>query len=60
LAEAGAAILLQQKDLTVNSLADILKNLNRETCLNMAQKARALGKPDATKNVAQVCKELAK
>lgn len=60
LAEAGAAILVQQKDLTVNSLADILKNLNRETCLNMAQKARALGKPDATKNVAQVCKELAK
>ncbi len=60
LAEAGAAILVQQKDLTVNSLADILKNLNRDTCLSMAQKARALGKPDATKNVAEVCKELAK
>lgn len=60
LAEAGAAILVQQKDLTVNGLADILKKLNRETCLSMAQKARALGKPDATKNVAEVCKELAK
>ncbi len=58
LAEAGAAILLQQKDLSVSGLADILKKLNRETCLNMAQKARALGKPDATANVAAICKEL--
>jgi len=60
LAEAGAAILLQQKDLTVNRLAEILTNLNREACITMAQKARALGKPDATASVAEVCKELAK
>jgi UDP-N-acetylglucosamine--N-acetylmuramyl-(pentapeptide) pyrophosphoryl-undecaprenol N-acetylglucosamine transferase len=60
LAEAGAAILLQQQDLTVNRLVEILTKLNRETCLNMAQKARLLGKPDATVSVAEVCKELAK
>lgn len=60
LAEAGAAILVQQKDLTVHRLVEILTNLNREICLTMAQKARALGKPDATASVADVCKELAK
>lgn len=60
LAEAGAAILIQQKDLTVDRLVEILKNLNRDACLQMANNARALGKPDATANVAEVCKELAK
>lgn len=60
LAEAGAAILLQQKDLTVNKLAEILAGLNRAQCMEMAIKARALGKPDATANVAGICKELAK
>lgn len=60
LAEAGAAILMQQKDLTVDRLVEILKNLNRDACLQMANNARMLGKPDATANVAEVCKELAK
>jgi UDP-N-acetylglucosamine--N-acetylmuramyl-(pentapeptide) pyrophosphoryl-undecaprenol N-acetylglucosamine transferase len=60
LAEAGAAILVQQKELSVEKLAQILSKLSREQCLVMAKKARALGKPDATKSVAGVCKEIAR
>ncbi len=60
LADAGAAILVQQKELSVEKLTEILSGLNREQCLDMAKKARALGKPEATANVAAICKELAK
>jgi len=59
LAEQGAAMLVQQKELSVEKLADILQKLNRETCLDMAKKARALGKPEATENVAAICVEVA-
>lgn len=60
LADAGAAILIQQQDLTVARLAEILTNLKREQCLEMAKKARALGKPEATASVAAVCREVAR
>ena len=60
LAEAGAAILVQQKELSVEKLAQILSKLSREQCLEMAKKARALGKPEATTHVAAVCKEIAR
>ena len=59
LADAGAAMLMQQKDLSVDKLAEILSELNREQCLAMAKKARALGKPEATADVAAICKEVA-
>lgn len=59
LAEAGAAMLVQQKALTTEKLAKILGELSREQCLDMAKKARALGKPDATADVAAICKEVA-
>lgn len=59
LAEAGAAILVQQKELSVEKLADILSGLNRVQCLKMARQARALGKPEATANVATICREAA-
>lgn len=59
LAEAGAAILVQQKELSVEKLAEILSGLNREQCLDMAKSARALGKPEATADVAAICKEVA-
>ncbi len=59
LAEAGAAILVQQKELSVGKLAEILRELSREQCLDMAKRARALGKPEATANVAAICKEVA-
>lgn len=59
LAETGAAILVQQKALSVEKLAEILSELSREQCLEMAKKARALGKPEATADVAAICKEVA-
>ncbi len=55
LADAGATILVQQKELDVDKLAEILKELSREQCLEMAKKARVLGKPEATADVAKVC-----
>lgn len=59
LAEAGAAMLIQQKDLSVDRLTELLSKLSRAQCLEMAKMARTLGKPEATANVAKVCKEVA-
>lgn len=59
LADAGAAILVQQNVLTEAMLLKILQDLNREKCLEMAIKARGLGKPEATNSVANICMELA-
>ena len=60
LAEAGAAVLVQQRDLTARGLADQLRAFTRETLLAMAGKARALGKSDAAAAVARVCMEAAR
>ena len=60
LSARGAAILLPQADLSAGRLADLLRGLRRERLLEMAEKARALGKPDATAAVARACMELAK
>jgi UDP-N-acetylglucosamine--N-acetylmuramyl-(pentapeptide) pyrophosphoryl-undecaprenol N-acetylglucosamine transferase len=60
LADAGAAILEQQRELTAERLADTLRGLTRQQLLEMAEKARALGKPDATRAVAEACMELAR
>jgi UDP-N-acetylglucosamine--N-acetylmuramyl-(pentapeptide) pyrophosphoryl-undecaprenol N-acetylglucosamine transferase len=60
LADAGAAILVQQRDLTAERLAETLRGLTRGRLLDMAEKARALGKPDATRAVAEACMELAR
>lgn len=60
LSENGAAVLLQQTELTPESLAALLQNVTRDQLLAMAQAARALAKPDATRQVAEICKELAK
>ena len=59
LSEKGAAILLPQAGLTPEKLAGTLRSLDRPKLLEMANKARALGKPDAAKLVAQRCAELA-
>lgn len=59
LADSGAAYLEQQKTLTVEKLVKILSGLNRVTCLEMAERARALGKPEATLDVARICMEVA-
>ena len=59
LSEHGAAILLPQKELSAEKLAQLLQELDRENLLAMAQAARSLAKPDATQHVAQVCTTLA-
>ena len=60
LADRGAAILIQQRDLTPQKLATLIEGLDRTKLLDMARKARALGKPDAARVVAQRCMELAR
>ena len=59
LSEAGAAVLLPQTELTPQKLAQLLREFTREKLLMMAEKARALAKPDATRRVAEVCMEIA-
>jgi UDP-N-acetylglucosamine--N-acetylmuramyl-(pentapeptide) pyrophosphoryl-undecaprenol N-acetylglucosamine transferase len=60
LAEQGAATLLPQSELTPQGLAALIRRMDRATLLQMARKARALGKPDAARVVAQRCMELAR
>jgi UDP-N-acetylglucosamine--N-acetylmuramyl-(pentapeptide) pyrophosphoryl-undecaprenol N-acetylglucosamine transferase len=60
LAERGAAILLPQRELDAERLARLIDGLDRPTLLQMARKARSLGKPDAARVVAQRCMELAR
>jgi UDP-N-acetylglucosamine--N-acetylmuramyl-(pentapeptide) pyrophosphoryl-undecaprenol N-acetylglucosamine transferase len=60
LADRGAAILIQQRDLSPQRLAGLIGSLDRPKLLQMAQKARAAGKPDAARVVAQRCMALAR
>lgn len=60
LADRGAAILLPQAELMPEKLAALLRALDRPRLLEMARKARALGKPEAARIVAERCMELAK
>jgi UDP-N-acetylglucosamine--N-acetylmuramyl-(pentapeptide) pyrophosphoryl-undecaprenol N-acetylglucosamine transferase len=59
LSEHGAAVLLPQKELNAEKLAQLLRELSRDKLQAMAQAARSLAKPDATQQVAQVCVALA-
>ena len=59
LAERGAAILLPQRELTPQRLAELIGGLDRMKLLEMAQKARAVGKPEAARTVASRCMALA-
>jgi UDP-N-acetylglucosamine--N-acetylmuramyl-(pentapeptide) pyrophosphoryl-undecaprenol N-acetylglucosamine transferase len=59
LANEGAAHLIQQRDLSAEKLAGWLREQTRETLGHMAEKARALAKPDATERVGQVCADVA-
>ena len=60
LADRGAAIVLQQRDMTAEKLAQMIGALDRPALLAMATKARAAGKPDAARIVAQRCMEIAR
>ena len=59
LADAGAAVLLLQKELTPDVLAALIKGMTRAGLLAGKSKARLLAKPDATARVADACVECA-
>lgn len=61
LVDAGAARLVQQRDLDPSLLAGLITELcgDRDQLLNMAQAARDLARPDATDCVAETCLEVA-
>jgi UDP-N-acetylglucosamine--N-acetylmuramyl-(pentapeptide) pyrophosphoryl-undecaprenol N-acetylglucosamine transferase len=59
LADSGAAMLIRQADMDPPRLAALMQTLDRPKLLAMAEKARALGKPEATRLVAESCIELA-
>jgi UDP-N-acetylglucosamine--N-acetylmuramyl-(pentapeptide) pyrophosphoryl-undecaprenol N-acetylglucosamine transferase len=59
LADAGAAVLAPQSELTAARLAGLIAGFDRARLCEMAKRARSLGRPDATEAVARVCVELA-
>jgi UDP-N-acetylglucosamine--N-acetylmuramyl-(pentapeptide) pyrophosphoryl-undecaprenol N-acetylglucosamine transferase len=60
LSDAGAAQLIQQTEFSVEKATEMLRNLTREICLDMAIKAKQLAKPEATQTVAKICMEAAR
>lgn len=60
LVQGGAALLVQQRDLTTEVVVNIVQDMTRERLLDMAIKARALGLPQATATVANICEEVAR
>ena len=60
LADKGAAVLLPQSQLSAEKLASLLRSFDRAKLLDMAKKARALGKPEAARIVAQRCMAIAR
>jgi UDP-N-acetylglucosamine--N-acetylmuramyl-(pentapeptide) pyrophosphoryl-undecaprenol N-acetylglucosamine transferase len=59
LSSAGGAILLPQNEMTPESIS-LMRNYTRGQLLQMAERARALAKPDAAAELARVCEELVK
>ncbi|HEY4296819.1 MAG TPA: glycosyltransferase, partial [Paraburkholderia sp.] len=59
LAGNGAALVVQQRDLSAEKLADWLRSQTRESLAEMAERSRSLAKPDATEQVAQICATVA-
>lgn len=59
LSQQGAAVLIQEKDLTSDKLCRLLVDFyqSRAQLLSMAQQARNLARPDATRKVAEYCLE---
>ena len=61
LVAVGAAVVIQERDLDVQNLAQRLESLlgNRTQLLAMAEAARTLAKPDAADVIARACLEVA-
>jgi UDP-N-acetylglucosamine--N-acetylmuramyl-(pentapeptide) pyrophosphoryl-undecaprenol N-acetylglucosamine transferase len=57
MAAAGAAVIIQEADLTPESLADVLRAWlrSRDELAGLAAKARALATPDALERITSVC-----
>ena len=60
LSDRNAAVLLPQNQLTPERLAELLMGLRREHLMEMAVRARALAKPEATRLVAEECMKMIK
>lgn len=60
LSEQGAALLVPQTELNAEGLAGTLAGLSRTQLKQMAQLARGLARPDATRRVAEVCSQMAR
>lgn len=60
LQQAGAGVVIQQRDTDAQQLSEQLKSLlsDRNQLLQMANKARELAKPDATDKVVQAMREV--
>lgn len=59
MAEHGAAVHLPQTELTPQRLAEVIRNMGREKLLEMANSARALARPNATKSIAETLERIA-
>lgn len=58
---AGAAVLIPQQHLRADTLSEAMKQFNTiEACLKAAEKARAVAKPHATRDVVALCEELSR
>lgn len=60
LTDQGAGWLIQQRDLTAQALADLLRDKDRPTLLAIAEKSRLMRKTNAVQEIADACEELAK
>ncbi len=58
LAGRDAALLIQQRDLSAQGLAELLQSLDRTRLLQLAQAARGLARPDAVRAVVEGCNAL--
>ena len=59
LADAGAAVLMPQRELNAASLAGLIRSFDRTALQGMAQRARAQARPGACAEVADICAALA-
>lgn len=60
LVDQGAGLLLPQKELTPERLAELLQNLDRGTLLRWAEQAQGLAQTEAAAQVVAACEELAR
>lgn len=60
LVDAGGGWLVQQRDLSAESLAAVLKNMSREDLLKRAIAAKKMEKTQATEQMVAACEALAK